>query len=303
MTIEQQLADLSLESSKQTAATKELTAEVTGKMGAIDNKVEEAKQICNQAAGNLLNEAKTVSAWYMPESIITLYPAKRVGIEDPTIDYGTYEIADSFNPTKLGKNSLLRIADLDSPKWTGGKESWTNEDRYVDSGSWSAQQLLDENNNPCYVNLLDLHDFPRLISRHNKENIVAVRENKIPYLIMRVTVEGQIHGVNRTFVEILKNNRGSSSFLIKRMPDNTFDSHTPQSAVLGGDYIEKGFPIPIESAGYGGVKGFYNGTVAIPLNDFYSGNQHLLLVNVGHKIMHIHSYGIAYFNPLGLEVS
>ena len=283
-------------------ACEALTQTVEGKVTDIDEKVDEAKSICSDAAGNLLNEAKTVGAWFVPETPITLYPAKRIGVEDPTIDYGTYETADNFNPTKHGKDNLLRVADFDSPNWAGGKASWVNENRY-ESSSWNHQQLTDDQDRPCFSHLIDLHDVPRLISRHNKENIVALRTGKIPYLIMRVTVEGQTHGVNRTFLEILKNTNGSSSNLIKGMNDGMYDTLTPNSAIHGGGFVERGYPIPVESAGYGNAQGLYNGTVAIPLEHFYSGNQLLLLVNVGHKIMHIHSYGIAYFNPLGLEVS
>ena len=302
VTIEQKISELATASAQQVQASSALTSEVQNKMAAIDNKTEEAKQICSDAAGNLLNEAKTVSSWFVPETIITLYPAKRIGVEDPTIDYGTYETADNFNPTKHGKDNLLRVADFDSPNWVGGKASWVNENRY-EASSWNHQQLTDDQDRPCFSHLIDLHDVPRLISRHNKENIVALRTGKIPYLIMRVTVEGQVHGVNRTFLEILKNINGSSSNVIKSMGDGTYDTLTPNSAVYGGGFVEKGYPIPVESAGYGNERGFYNGTVAIPLEHLYSGNQSFLFVNVGHKTLHIHSYGIAYFNPQGLEVS
>ena len=284
-------------------ACESLTQTVESKISDIDKKTDEAKNICSDAAGTLLNKAKTLGAWYVPETTITLFPAGRVGIEDPTYDYGTYESADSFNPTKLGQDNLLRIADFDSPQWTGGKASWTHDNRFVSSNSWAEQRVSLDEHSPCYVDLLDLNHFPRLAGRHNKRNANAIAKDKIPYLILRLTVEGQTHGVNRTFLEVLSNLNGSASNFLRKSADGIIDSYTPNSAVLGGGYVTNGYPIPVESAGYGGTQGRYNGLALIPLNTLHSVTQHLLLVNVGHQKMHIHSYGITYFDPQGLEVN
>lgn len=288
---------------KAVDACEALTQTVEGKVTDINQKVDEAKSICSDAAGNLLNEAKTVGAWYVPEAPITLYPAKRIGVEDLTTNNGDTASADMLNPTKLDEENLLFIPDFESPSWSGGVKSWDAENRFVGSASWAAQRVSDVDGNSCYVDLIDLHEFPKLINFHDKDNVRSLGENKIPYLIMRVTVEGQTIGLNRTFIEVLKNSNGAHSNWLKKLEDDLFDCFSPQSAIYGAGFIENGYPVPVESAGWGGIEGHYNGMVLIPLNKLSATNQNLMIVNVGHKKMHIHSYGISYFNPIGLELA
>ncbi|KZN44041.1 hypothetical protein [Pseudoalteromonas luteoviolacea] len=302
MSLTEKIEALKVAAAEQTHASQNLAEEVAGKMGAIDAKTDEAKAICSNAAGLLLNQAKNVIAWTKPDALITLYPAKKIGIEDPTIDYGTYAIADSFNPTKLGQDSLVHIADFDSPNWTGGKESWTGTPRNTNTSSWEKQLLKDASGNPCFFNIMDLNHYPRFQSLHAKSNVLKLGADKIPFLILRFTVEGQTHGVNRTFIELLVNSNGASSNYIKQNSDGTFDSHTPKSIVYGGGFISKGFPISLESAGNGDAAGLYNGTALIPMSTLHSGNQEILMVNVGFKTLHIHSFGLAHLDPQGLEI-
>lgn len=303
MNLTEKIEELKISSANQTAASQNLAQEVANKMNAIDHKTLEARQICVDAAGNLLNHAKNLSAWTVPESTITISPAKRIGVEDPTVDHGSIDIAETFNPTKLGKDGLLRIADFDHPNWSGGKESWNHTPRFTEEDNWNGQTLKDAANNPCFFHLASLLHYPRLINRYAQPNVSALLDGKIPYFLMRCTVEGQIHGMNRTFIELLINSNGSSSNMILDNGDGTNDTHTPNSVIFGGGFQEKGYPVPVESAGYGGKAGLYSNFVAIPLNQLYSLNQNILIVNVGFKTLHIHSFGFAYFHPQGLEVN
>lgn len=305
----------------------------------------------NTAIGGLDLRASTFSGWHVFDTAQIIQPACVIGNEwaitpEGTVDIGAEQYwsntdisnasptvydprAGTYVPAaSIAKNPWQAIGAVDA----FGQDANGNDDDYTDNGSFyspwaknptdgTVQMDADGNPVPAYV------DFPwyqlgASVAGYGSHNPgYYLDDHKIPHFVMRGTVQGGTHRMNRTFVQFGLGNVGSYdgnrrprdgatgtyNDAMARTGDRlgTFWSPTDaeiQAAIAAGDDVPRQGIFGIEGANWGFGNNIGGGNYptfwVFPMTS-YNGTPHVRRMwNWGRRAISVTAIGVIWMPPI-----